>query len=150
MKLTPEEKKIQKNFEPGKITRDGFLGADTRHIHEIIKADLSILSRLGIDQKDIADQLQYFIDQAKGGLETEVDLGDYMVKVIWTKGVLPCPFGKPGLHHKIIAEVLNKTLNEKIIYSQLNVHMIREHGFFEGKGSKFRLEPDYLIKFLNT
>ncbi len=31
-------------------------------------------------------------------------------------------------------------------YSQLNVHMVSEHGFFEGKDSLYRINPEMIIK----
>lgn len=63
MRQTPLEKKLLDNFKPGKITKDGFLGHDTRHVHDIIKEDLLTLSRLGGEAEAIADRLQYFIDE---------------------------------------------------------------------------------------
>jgi hypothetical protein len=149
MKQTPLEEKLLDNFKPGKITKDGFLGDDKRHVHDIIKEDLLSLSRLGIEVEAVADRLQYFIDEGKKGLETKVDLGDFTVQISWDRGLLPCPFEEPGLHHKIITTVFNKKLNKKIEYSQLNVHLIKEHGFFLGKGNKFRLEPEDLVNVLN-
>lgn len=146
MKQTHEEKKLLPNFLPGKITRDGFLGMDTRHIHDIVEADLKILERLGISKEEIADRLQSFIDAGKEGLESHVDLGDYIVKIDWDRGMLPCPFGECGLHHKIIAHVQIKATGKSICFSQLNVHMIRKHGFFEGKGSAYRLDPKTLVQ----
>jgi len=150
MKQTPLEKKILDNFKPGKITKDGFLGDDKRHVHDIIQEDLRILSKLGFEVDEIADRLQYFIEEGKKGLETKVDLADFTVQISWDRGLLPCPFGEPRRHHKIIATLFNKKLNKKIEYSQLNVHLIKEHGFFLGKGSKFRLEPEELMSFLNV
>jgi hypothetical protein len=32
-----------------------------------------------------------------------------------------------------------------IRWSDLNIHLIAEHGFFEGKGSSFRIEPARLV-----
>ena len=149
MKLTPLEQKLLDNFKPGKITKDGFLGDDIRHIHDIIKADLLTLSQLGIEVETIADRLQYFIEEGKKGLETKVDLGDFTVQISWDRGLLPCPFGEPVRHHKIIATLFKKKLNKQIKFSQLNVHMIKEHGFFEGKRSPFRLEPEELVAILD-
>ena len=149
MKQTPQEKKIYDNFKPGKITKEGFLGDDTRHIHDIIEEDVHTLARLGVTQEQIADRLQYFIEEGKKGLETPVDLGDFTTQVIWRRGMLPSPFGDPKrLYHKIVATVFNKHLNKELRYTQLNVHMIRDHGFFEGKGSVFRLEPEDLVEIL--
>lgn len=149
MKQTPQEKQLYENFMPGKITREGFLGHDTRHIHDIIEEDAHTLARLGVSREQIADRLQYFIEEGKKGLETVVDLGDYTTHVRWSRGMLPSPFGGPKrLYHKIVATVANKTFQKEIRYSQLNVHMIRDHGFFEGKGSVFRLEPEEVVDVL--
>ena len=68
MKQTPLEKKVIDNFKPGKITKDGFLGDDKRHVHDIIKEDLLTLSKLGVELEEIADRLQYFIEEGKNGL----------------------------------------------------------------------------------
>ncbi len=63
--------------------------------------------------------------------------------------MLPSPFGDPKrLYHKIVATVVNKKLNKELRYTQLNVHMILDHGFFEGKGSVFRLEPEDVVEIL--
>ena len=150
MKQTPQEKTLYDNFKPGKITKEGFLGDDTRHIHDIIEEDLHTLARLEVTQEQIADRLQYFIEEGKKGLETPVDLGDFTTQVIWRRGMLPSPFGDPKrLYHKIVATVFNKKLNKELTYTQLNVHMIRDHGFFEGKGSVFRLEPEDVVEILD-
>ena len=149
MKETPQEQHLYENFLPGKITLEGFLGDDQRHLHDIIDADQHRLDRLGVTTEQIADRLQYFIEEGKKGLETVVDLGDFTTQVIWRRGMLPSPFGDPKrLYHKIVATVANKKQQREIQYTQLNVQMIREHGFFEGKGSVFRLDPETLVEFL--
>jgi len=149
MKQTPQEKHLYENFTPGKITKEGFLGNDSRHIHDIVEADGHTLAKLGVSCEQIADRLQYFIEEGKKGLEAPVELEGFTTTVIWRRGMLPSPFGDPRrLYHKIVATVRNKTLNKELTYTQLNVHMIRDHGFFEGKGSVYRLEPEELMEFL--
>ena len=149
MKQTPQEKKLYESFKPGKITKEGFLGDDSRHIHDIIEEDAHTLSHIGVSREHIADWLQYFIEEGKKGLETPVDLGDFTSLVIWRRGMLPSPFaGAHRLYHKIVATVVNKKLGKEIKYTQLNVHMIRDYGFFEGKGGVFRLEPEVLVEVL--
>jgi len=92
--------------------------------------------------------LQLFIDEGKKGLESPVIWNDFRIKVFWQRGMIPCPFGERGLHHKIIAEVTHLKKGGKIKFSQLSVHLIREHGFFEGRGSVFRLDPEILNQFI--
>ena len=149
MKQTPQEQHVYDNFLPGEITKEGFLGTDTRHIHDIVEEDGHTLAHLGVTKEQIADRLQYFIEEGKKGLETPVTVGDFVTHVIWRRGMLPSPFGDPKrLYHKIVATVKNTKLNKELRYSQLNVHMIRDHGFFEGKGSVFRLEPEEVVALL--
>ncbi len=144
MKELPEEQLVRKKFESGTISKNGFLGEDTRHIHDIIQEDQRTLSRLGLRRKDIAVQLQRLIDEGKKGLESVVDKDEFTIQVRWARGMLPCPFGEPGLHHKLSATIFIKDLKREITFSQLSVHMIKAHGFFGGKGSAFRLNPDEL------
>ena len=148
MKETPREKIILANFQSGTISKSGFLGNDTRHIHDIVHDDLQTLTRLGVTQGQIADFLQLLIDKGKEGLESRIEFKNFIIEVVWFRGKIPCPFADPGVHPKLMASVFNKKFNKEIKFSQLNVHMIREHGFFEGKGSLFRLEPEELIKIL--
>lgn len=148
MKQTPAEVLLRQQFEVGKITKDGFLGSDSRHIHDIIAADQRVLSEMDVTAEEIADKLQLFIEKGKKELEGIADAGDYTVQIQWSRGLLPCPFKERGLHHKIIATVKAKKSGKQIQYSQLNVHMIRQHHFFEGTGSFFRLEPQVLAHFL--
>ena len=148
MKQTPAEKKLEIRFQPGQITKNGFLGNDTRHIHDIVEADQQILNRYGLNNKEIADRLKQFIDEGKKGLEGKVDLEEYVVQVHWARGVMVCPFGEPGLHSKVVVHLYSKTLKKEIRYTQLSVHMIRKHGFWGGIGSAFRLEPTDVIRLL--
>ncbi len=148
MKLTPDEAAIQNNFLPGVLTKDGFLGSDSRHVHDIIEEDQRTLARSGVTAEQIADKLDFFIQEGKKGLEGTVDLGAYTVQVSWQRGVLPSPFGGPGLYPKVLARLCKKSTSHCIRYSELNVHLIRAHCFFEGKGSSYRLEPAELIPFL--
>ncbi|MBN2029176.1 hypothetical protein JW824_02930 [bacterium] len=148
MKQTPGEQQLEIRFRPGQITKSGFMGDDTRHIHDIIEADGKVLERFGLKKADIADRLTLFMDEGKKELEGKVDLGEYVVQVHWARGLMPCPFGEPGLHPKVVVHVFSKASRQEIRYSQLSVHMIRKHGFWGGKGSVFRLEPIDVIRLL--
>lgn len=150
MKQTPEEQKREIRFQAGQIAKSGFLGDDTRHVHDIIRADEKVLAQSGWSREEIADRLSRLMDEGEKGLEGEVDLGEYVVRVHWSRGLIPCPFGEPGLHSKIVVHVFNKTWEKEIRYTQLSVHMIRKHGFWGGKGSVFRLEPKDVIRLLAT
>jgi|SRR5690554_1309376 len=147
MKQTPEEKKIQERLQPGVITLDGFLGKDKRHYHEIITEDLEKLKKLNITREEIADRLQYFTDLAlMNNDEEEIIDYIYRVRYITERGKIVSPFMDKGLIAKGQITLENITNGFKICWTPLNISMIRNHGFFEGKGASHRLEPETLIK----
>ena len=148
MKQTPQERKILKNFETGAMTKNGFLGDDTRHLHDIILDDKQTLESLGLSCEDAADVLQFYLEEGKKGFEGEIDVGDISVQTRWDRGMIPCPFGERGLHPKINATVIDKKIPKAIRYSKLSIHLIRQHGFFGGKGSVFRIEPNDCLELI--
>lgn len=84
-----------------------------------------------------------------GGLGEFISVPPHFeVKVDSVRGKLPCPFGDPGIFQKTNTTVKNLTLNKEITYTDLNIHMILAHGFFQGKGSPFRIEPGELVELL--
>ena len=84
MKRLLQEKKAHKNFLPGEISRQGFLGNDPIHIHEIIRDDLQILEDKNITPEQIVERLQYFTDnKGKEALGSKAAVDTYTVRVDW-------------------------------------------------------------------
>jgi hypothetical protein len=135
-------------FEPGELARDGFMGRDERPILEIVRSDAEKLARCAAAAGEVADFLQSLIDEGKRGLEGPVVHGDGVVRIHWARGMLPCPFGEPRLHPKITAVVTVPSPARTIRFSQLGVHLIREHGFFGGNASPYRLEPEEVVALM--
>jgi hypothetical protein len=136
-------------FQPSNLSKGGFLGNDGRPIEEIIQADRETLERLGSDHESVAAALNEIMDAGKAQLEGDVEIGGTVVSVRWDRGMLPCPFGESGLHPKICAEMRFLQTGKKVCFSQLSIHLIRKHGFFGGKGSSFRLEPEELLRLIH-
>ncbi len=147
MKETPKEMKIHLNLKAGVMSTHGFLGDDDRHFHEIIEEDESILTRLGVTTEEIADRLQYFTDEAFESYDGPIIIGGkYEVHYESFRGKMPCPFDHPGVYRKGSVTLKNLENNIEICWTPLNIHMIKEHCFFEGTGSAHRLEPETVIK----
>jgi hypothetical protein len=147
MKQIHREDKIMRKIQAGEITFSGFLGTDTRHYQQIIEADEKILSAFGKTPEELADRLEYFTKSSFESFMGAVTIDDiYEVETEVTRGKLPCPFGHNGIYRKTVTKLLNKTNNLSVSWTSLNIHLIREHHFLEGKGSAFRLEPDVLIR----
>lgn len=147
MKETPREIKIHQNLKAGVMSVDGFLGDDSRHFHEIVEEDENKLTQLGISTDEIADKLDHFTENAFLSYDGPVVIDEkYQVFYQSYRGKMPCPFDHPGLFRKGSVTLKNLENNIEICWTPLNIHMIREHCFFEGKGSLHRLDPEILVK----
>lgn len=149
MKQTPDMDRIQRDMQPGIICRDGFLGTDTRNLVEILIEDDAEVKRMGITHESIADRMREMRDVGITGLGEFVKVPPHFeVRVDSVRGKLPCPFSHPGIIPKTNTTVRNMKSGEDITYTDLNIHMIEAHGFYEGKNACFRLEPADLLEIL--
>jgi hypothetical protein len=142
VKQTVRLREIQERMAPGVIARDGFLGGDGRALADILAADAAELARLGLSAEAVAGRMAELRDAGYPGLGEIVEVPPHLaVRVDSERGRLPCPFGDSGGHRKTLITVENRKLGRSVAYTDLGIHLIREHGFFEGSGSPFRLEP---------
>lgn len=149
MKQTPEMNSIQQQMRPGKITRDGFLGSDTRLLCEIIDTDNAVVRAAGLTHADIAARMRQLRDAGARGLGQTIKVAPHFeVTVDAVRGKLPCPFLHEGLFQKIFVIVSNLSIKESVTFTDMNIHMIEAHGFYEGRGATFRQEPVTLIRVL--
>ncbi|MDD2331440.1 MAG: hypothetical protein PHI68_02175 [Candidatus Cloacimonetes bacterium] len=149
MKLTPSEEQIMARMQPGVITLNGFLGFDTRNLNEIIADDEKVLEMLGISAEELAERMQYFSDKTFESYDLPVLIDEiYEVETNIVRGKLPCPFRHPGIYRKTITTLTNRKQQITVRWTALSIHTIKEHHFFEGKGSPFRLDPQILKKAL--
>lgn len=150
MKQTPQMQKIQEAMKPGVITLDGFLGTDERNLVDILTEDDAQVKRLGLTHQQIAKRMVWFREQGRKGLDEFISVEPcFQVRVMSVRGKLPSPFGGPGLYQKRNITVRNLELDREITFTDLHIHMVRDHGFYEGKGSQFRLEPKDLAEILD-
>jgi hypothetical protein len=149
MKQTVQMQKVQARMAPGVITRDGFLGEDRRPLIDILLADGEAVKAIGLDHAAIAARMVELRDAGMAGLGEFVDVAPHFeVRVDSVRGRLPCPFGDPGIFPKTNVTVRNTHTGREITYTGLHIHLVRVHGFYEGHGSPFRLEPRDLAEVL--
>lgn len=150
MKFIPQMEAIQAAMQPGQITHDGFLGNDSRSLAEILAHDQATVDRLGLSHRAIAQRMLEFRDAGREACGDWIAFSSrWDVRVDSARGKLPCPFGEPGLHSKTSITVRDRQDGQEITFTDLHIHLIGHHGFYEGKGSVFRLEPDRLAKLLD-
>ncbi|MBN1835644.1 MAG: hypothetical protein JW820_07330 [Spirochaetales bacterium] len=151
MKQTVQMDRIQEKMAPGVITLEGFLGADRRKLIDILLEDDETVKRLNLTHQGIAQRMIELRDAGMRGLGELIEVAPYFeVRVDSVRGKLPCPFGDPGIFPKTNITVRNLELDREVVFTDLHIHMIGSHGFYEGKGSKFRLEPAELAVILKV
>lgn len=149
MKETTKEQRIRARMQPGAITLTGFIGKDKRSLGSIINADEQELNKLGRNAEEIAARMQYFSDASFNTFDGSITLDEnYLVETEITRGRIPCPYADGGQHRKAITKLTNLKKNKSVSWTALNIHLIKEHHFFEGKGSTFRVEPSVLVEVL--
>ncbi|NCA99845.1 MAG: hypothetical protein EOM08_01975 [Clostridia bacterium] len=149
MKQSPNLQDIQEAMKPGSLSAEGFLGTDDRSLSDILQADQQTVRRLGVTDQAIAAAMRRLTEAAKTGLGKPIELdGLYEATDDEFMGRLPCPFRDNFKAEKRITTVHNLATGQTMAWSDLNIHMIEAHGFYEGFGSHYRLEPAGLVDFL--
>jgi hypothetical protein len=133
----------------GRITRDGFLGSDRRALVQILAEDENAVHSLGLTHREISERMAWFTEAGKRGLGTTVDVaGRWEVRVQSVRGLLPCPWGHEGMYPKTNVFLRKLDSGETLVWTDLTAHMIGEHGFYEGVGSGFRVDPAHAARVL--
>ena len=149
MKENPTDKDIRKDMMPGRIIADGYLGNDERSLEQIVNEDLSVLSSLGVTHEALAERMQDITDKALEGFGDPIDVEpSYTAQVLEFMGFLGCPYKDGKRLAKRNTYVADNETGETMIWSDMNIHLIGKHGFFEGKGAQYRLDPRRLVQFL--
>ncbi len=150
MKQEPDLSRIQELMKSGRLSAAGFLGDDTRPLSDIMEQDFLELKKLGLTHHEVADALERIMKEGRKGFGNPVQVGETLtVTVDENRGVVPCPFRHGHLSRKIDALVKNSENSRILRYSDLSIHLVREHGFYQGKGSPYRLEPREILEVLD-
>ena len=149
MKQDPILERAEKLMKPGEISSSGFLGNDNRKLVDILLDDGQTVASLNLSHEILADRMEELTEKAREYLGSPVLVDGYLeVTIQDSRGNIACPFQHMGMYPKENVHVLNVKTGESIQWTPLNIHMIREHGFYEGKGSPFRVDPLDLVRVL--
>ena len=149
MKRSPDKQKLDKLLHSSELVADGFLGTDQRPVEEIIDADKAEIARIGYDIEQIAERMRQLTKEGSRGLGMSIQVSDKLdIVVNDNRGQLPCPWPHPGRYFKTVTYATIRDTGTSIFWSDLSVHLIEEHGFFQGHGSLFRIDPKKLIDII--
>lgn len=161
-KVKPEDTliihKIEKIMLPGKISQEGFLALG-ENLYTVYKTDHDTLERLGVTYDQVATKLEEVIKAGKEHSLEQSKFGNLTITPNPSFGWQYCPFGcteelmeigrnKEDTTGSYEFTVVNEDTGEKLFFSDLHPHLIRDHHFFEGH-TKYRLDPEQCIRVLN-
>jgi hypothetical protein len=153
---------IETLMRPNQSSREGFLN-DDECVIDVCEADWHTVKQLRLSFDQFADKLEAVTKKARRKADV-TDNESYWdiarkgvvvdgLKVTWTSymGYQDCPcchFNDKQAHWIGPQETLSDTdftitnlqTNQQIFFSQLHIHLIRRHHFFEGH-TKYRLDP---------
>lgn len=142
MKQSPEESALLDNFGPSKFSGDGFLGTDQRTPQEIVIDDALELERAGMDAAVIGRSLGVFFDRVRQAMGVPVEIMPGVTASYHeSRGVIPSPFRGEGTFEKGEVAVNGLPGFGDVILTRLSIHLIERHGFFQGRGQRYRIEP---------
>ena len=149
MKQSPKMQKLEAMLRSSVLVAGGFMGTDTRTATEVIDADAAELSRLGVTPEQLAARMQECTEVAIKGLGNWVDVdSDHEARVDETRGWIPCPWSDGKRCRKRVTTLKRTDSGRTVQWSDLSIHLIGKHTFFEGRGSAFRIDPTELADVL--
>ena len=141
MKENPIESKVRQDMQ------ERFLGNDTRTIAQIIESDEAELRAAGLDADQLAGAMRRLTEKGLDSLGDEVPADGFRVRVEEYMGQIGCPFKHAVREAKRNTKVINPR-GRVMTWTDMSIHLIESHGFFQGEGSDYRLEPLELAEFL--
>lgn len=143
MKPLPEEREVLQRMAPGVLCREGFLGPDRRGLQEILDSDRAEVERLGTTHEQIARRLGEVCEAAMAALGGEVPVAGGRLRAVFHEamGYIPSPWGEGLTFPKGEVELSDPRTGRKLRFTPLSVHLIARHGFYQGRGSRYRVEP---------
>ena len=159
-------KALEDDMRPGKSSSAGFLGKDEKLLDVLVKDNEYVVDQLGMSHQELARQL-YTLEAIYHKLNGKINDKEpvrctycnrrYEIWVSATRqgtgiGGQESPF-KDGTATNAVVKVHNLDNGQKLEYSALVSGMVERYGFYEGKGTPFRVEPKQLVEvfdFLKT
>jgi hypothetical protein len=153
-----QTEELEKRMQPGELSVKGFLAPGER-LGPIIAADAATLAAAGLRYEDLANPLEQLILAGETNPGRKVNTGHFTVRVTLTTGFQQCPWTE-DIHHSICRTgsgashasvdwyIRNNQLRREMTGPGLIVHLVRDHHFFEGPRSPYRVDPLALAQLL--
>jgi hypothetical protein len=131
----------------------GFLGKDEKLLDVLAADNKYVVDEKGLTHQELAKHLhaigtigrwQYW-EHRKHSYEFVYHGRRFRVATVVTKGLQPSPF-HDGTQSGTNVAVENLDSGKKLEYALLVPHLIERYGFYEGKGTSYRVEPSKVLE----
>jgi lysophospholipase L1-like esterase len=128
----------------------GFLGKNEALLGVLADDNRFVVEESGLTHRELAEHL--LILAAIGGKMGKDEFRYYgrrvRVRLIYSRGFQPSPL-RDGTKTNVVAVVENVDNGKEVEYSLLVPEMARRYGFYEGKGTPYRVEPRMVLDVLD-
>lgn len=137
---------LEAHMKPGRDSMAGFLGED-ESLLEVLAQDNDFVLSHGLTHQELAKQLKFAEEVRQRGLGNEFEYNGrrYHIKVMQTRGYQRSPFDD-GTKTDSDIRITNLTNGATLRCSCLLKDMIERYGFYEGRGTGYRLEPADILE----
>jgi hypothetical protein len=133
----------------------GFLGPDERLVDVLAADNKFVVDHLGMSHQELARHLRILAAiglrqtrQKTSGAEFLYHGRRFQVFWVYFRGYQHSPF-RDGTKANCDVTVKNLRNGKKLAYSLLVPDMIERYGFYEGKGTPYRVEPSAVLEVLD-
>jgi hypothetical protein len=146
-------------MRPGAFSQGGFLGSG-ESLEEVLASDARTLVELGLSGEDLTVPLERLLDVLDESRKRKAAVdGRFEIRIEVYLGFQICPWAESphsgqctaggGVRHASVDwRLRNLRTGERLAGPGLIVHLARDHGFFEGFESPYRVDPRALARVL--
>jgi hypothetical protein len=141
---------LEKDMRPGAYATKGFLGSDERLVDLLAEDNRYVVDELGLTHQELGKHLRALgeISSKVGGKEFRYQGRRFKGTVRSSQWHQASPF-RDGTITNGLAIIDNLDNEKRIEYSLLMPDLIERYGFYEGKGTPYRLEPKKILEVLD-
>ncbi len=144
---------LEDDMRPGRLSTAGFLGKDERLLDVLAADNRYVVDELGLTHQQLARPLLVLgavaaKEAAEGPKEVTYQGRRFKVRAVVAKGFVKSPF-EDGTRTNCEATVENLANGRKLTYSLLVPQMVERYGFYEGKGTRYRIDPRAVVELFD-
>jgi hypothetical protein len=141
---------LEQNMRPGRLSSAGFLGKKERLLDVLAADNRTVVEDLGLTHQQLARPLRVLgavaaRDAVEGPKEVTYQGRKFRLRAKVFTNAVGSPFDD-GTETSCEATVENIDTGKKVTYSPLVPEMIARYGFYEGQGTRFRVDPRTVVE----